>query len=123
ADDDVADALLQVGDIVRQAEDRHDLGGDSDVEARFARKAVGDAAERSDDFSERPVVHVEGATPNDAAGIEIERVPPVEVVVDHRREQIVRGGDGVEIAGEMEVDILHWHDLRIATARSTPLHA
>ena len=58
-----------------------------------------------------------------AAGVDAERVAPVDVVVDHRREQIVRAGDGVEIAGEMEVDVLHRHDLRIAAAGRAALHA
>ena len=45
------------------------------------------------------------------------------MVVDHRREQIVRGRDGVEIAGEMEIDVVHGADLRTATARRAALHA
>jgi hypothetical protein len=32
-------------------------------------------------------------------------------------------GDGVEVAGEMEVDVLHRHDLRIAAAGRPALHA
>ena len=123
ADDDVADAFLKIGDIVGQAKDRHDLRGDGDVEAALARKAVGDAAERADDLAKRPVVHVHDAPPDDAAGIEIERVPPIEVVVDHRGQQIVRRGDGVEVAGEVEVDVLHRHDLRVAAAGRAALHA
>jgi hypothetical protein len=39
------------------------------------------------------------------------------MVVNHGRKQIVRGGDGVEIAGEVQIDILHRHDLRITAAR------
>jgi hypothetical protein len=46
ADDDVAEALLQIFEILRQAQDRHDFRGDGDVEAGLAREAVGDAAER-----------------------------------------------------------------------------
>ena len=110
-------------DVVGEAEDRHDLRGDRDVEAGLARKAVGDAAERADDLAQRAVVHVHDAPPDDAARIEIELVPPIEVVVDHRGEQIVRGGDGVEIAGEVEVDVLHRHDLRVAAAGRAALHA
>ena len=45
------------------------------------------------------------------------------MVVDQRRKQIVRGGDGVEVAGEMEVHVLHRHDLRIAAAGSAALDA
>ena len=46
-DDDVAEALLEVLEVVGEAEDRHHLGGDRDVEAGLAREAVGDAAERA----------------------------------------------------------------------------
>ena len=122
-DDDVAEALLQILEVGREAEDRHDLGGDGDVEAGFARKAVGDAAERADDLAQRPVVHVHDAPPRDAARVDAELVAPVDVVVDQRREQVVRGGDGVEIAGEVEVHVLHRDDLREPAAGRAALHA
>ena len=76
---------------MREAEDRHHLGGDGDVEAVLAREAVGDAAERVDDLAQRAVVHVQHAPPGDAAGVEAERVAPVDVVVEQRRQQVVRG--------------------------------
>src|SRR5690606_26565141 len=40
-----------------------------------------------------------------------------------RGEQIVRDADRVEIAGEMEVDVLHRHDLRVAAAGTAALAA
>ena len=73
--------------------------------------------------AQRPVVHVDGAAPGDAARIDVELVAPIDVVVDHRREQIVGGADRVEVAGEMEVDVLHRHDLGIAAAGRAALHA
>ena len=63
------------------------------------------------------------AAPGDAARIEPELVAPVEVVVDHRRQQVVGRGDGVEIAGEMEVDVLHRRHLGMAAAGGPALHA
>ena len=72
---------------------------------------------------ERPVVHVDGAAPRHPAGVDVELVAPIDVIVDQRREQIVGGADGMEIAGEMEVDVLHGHDLGIAAAGSAALHA
>ena len=59
ADDDPGEPLAQILDILGEAEDRHDLRGDGDVEARFARKTIADAAERLDDLPERAVVHVD----------------------------------------------------------------
>ena len=38
------------------------------------------------------------------------------MVVDQRAEQVVRGGDRMHIAGEVQVDVLHRHHLRIAAA-------
>ena len=40
ADRDVANALLEIDEIGRETEDRHDLRGDRDVEARFPRHSV-----------------------------------------------------------------------------------
>ena len=115
---------LQIGEVLgRQAEDRHDLARHGDVEACFAREAVGGAAERGDDLAQRPVVHVDGAAPGHPAGVDVELVAPIDVIVDQRREQIVGGADGMEVAGEMEVDVLHRHDLGIAAAGSAALHA
>ena len=93
-----------------------------DVEAGLAGEAVGGAAERGDDRAQRPVVHVDGAAPGDAADVDIELVAPIDMVVDHRREQIVGGADGMEIAGEMQVDVFHRHDLRVAAAGGAALH-
>ena len=58
-----------------------------------------------------------------AARVDAERVAPVDVVVDQRRQQVVGGGDGVEIAGEVQVDLLHRHDLGVAAAGRAALHA
>ena len=76
-----------------------------------------------DDLAQRAVVHVHDAAPDDAARVDVELVAPVDVVVDHRRQQVVRRGDGVEVAGEVEVDVLHRHDLRVAAAGRAALHA
>ena len=55
--------------------------------------------------------------------IEPGRVAVVQVRVDQRREQVVRGRDRVQVAGEVEVQVLHRDDLRVAAARRAPLHA
>ncbi len=41
----------------------------------------------------------------------------------HRRQQVVGQFDGVEIAGEVEVDVLHGHDLGVAAAGRAAFHA
>ena len=121
-DHHAAEAALQVAQIAGETEHRHDLGGDRDVEAVLTRKAVRHAAQAVDDRAQRTVVHVDHAAPGDAAGVEIELVAPVDVIVDHRREQVVRGADGMEIAGEVQVDVLHRHHLGVAAAGGAALH-
>ena len=123
ADNDIAKTRLQILKIVGEAEDRHDLGSDRNVEAGLARIAVGDAAERTDNLAQRSIVHVQYAPPRDAAAVDAKRIAPINVIVDQRREQIVRSGDGVKVAGEMEVDILHRDHLRIAAAGGTAFDA
>ena len=44
-----------------------------------------------------------------------------EVRLEHRGEQVVRGADRVDVAGEVEVQVLHRHDLRVAAARGAAL--
>jgi hypothetical protein len=121
-DDHVAQPPLQVLEVRRQAQDRHDLGRHRDVKAGLARKAVGHPAERGHGIAQRPVVHVEHAAPGHPAFVDLQFVAPIDVVVDHRRQQVVGAGDRVEIAGEMEVHVLHRHDLRIAAAGGAALH-
>ena len=123
ANDDIAKPRLEIVEILGEAEDRHDFGCDRDVEARFTRIAVGDPAERANDFAERAVVHIHHAAPGDAARVEAGGIAPVNVVVDQRGKQIVRRGDRVEVAGEVEIDVFHRHDLGITAAGSTTLHA
>ena len=36
-------------------------------------------------------------------------VAPIDMVVDHRAQQVMRDGNGVEIAGEMQVHFFHRH--------------
>ena len=123
ADDDVGEALLQILEIGGETEDRHHFGCHRDVEAVLAREAVGDTAQRRHDLAQRAVVHVQHPPPGDAALIDIQRISPIDVIVDQGGEQIVRRGDGVEIAGEMQVDVFHRHDLGVAAARRAALHA
>ena len=117
------EAGAQVGEVVRQREHRHDLGRRGDVEAGLARHAVHAPAEAGDDVAQRAVVDVEHAAPGDAVRVEARGVALVEVVVEHRGEHVVGARDRVEVAGEVEVELLHRHDLRVAAARRAALDA
>ena len=123
ADHDIAQAVLQVLERGRQAENRHHFRGDDDVEAVLARIAVARTAERHHDVAQRAVVHVDHALPGDAAHVDAQLVAVMDVVVDQRRQQVVGERDGAEVAGEMQVDVLHRHHLRVAAAGGAALHA
>src|SRR6185436_10112789 len=94
-----------------------------DVEAVLAREAVGRAAEADRDVAQRPVVHVHHALPLDAAHVDAELVAVADVVVDHRRQQVVGERNGGKIAREVQVDVFHRHDLRVAAAGRAALDA
>src|SRR3546814_2916953 len=93
-----------------------------DVEAALPREAVGDAARRTDDAAQRPVVHVDDPPPAYPAQVDAKLVAPIDMVVDQRREQVVRRSDGVKIAGEVAVDVLHRHNLCVTAAGRDALH-
>jgi hypothetical protein len=76
--------------------------------------------QRADRLAQGAVVHVHHALPRDAPHIDAELVAMVDVVVEHRGEKVVRERDRVEVAGEVEVDVLHRHDLRVAAAGAPP---
>ncbi len=116
ADHDTAEPLLEIVEIARQAEYRHHFRSDGNVETVLARKSVGNAAERIDDRAQRAVVHVEHPAPGHAARIDAERVAPINMIVEQCGEQVVCRRNGMEIAGEVQVDVLHRHDLRITAA-------
>src|SRR5699024_11635097 len=99
-----------------QAEDGHDLAGHRDVEAILPRGAVDLAAQPVHQEAELPVIHIHAALPGDAARVDVQRVALLDGVVDHGRQQVVGGADGVDVAGEVEVDVLHRHDLGVAAA-------
>ena len=79
-------------------------------------------AQPDHDLAQGAIVHVDGAGPGDAAGVEAERVAVMEMVVEQRGEQVVRRGDRVKIPGEMQVDLVHRHDLGVAAAGRAALH-
>ena len=47
----------------------------------------------------------------------------VDVVVHQRGQQVVRQRNGVEVAGEVQVDVFHGHHLGITAAGRATFHA
>ncbi|CAB4852479.1 unannotated protein [freshwater metagenome] len=121
ADDDATHTSAQVVHRVGEREDGHHLTGGSDVEPGLAGDAVHLRAEADDDVAQCPVVDVEHSPPGDVVQVEIERVALVEVVVDHRRQQVVGRGHCMEVAGEVQVQQLHRDHLAVAATGGTAL--
>ncbi len=121
ADHDLSQTPLEILDSVGQAQNGHDLARHSDLELILAWHSVRSAAEPDHDIPKGAVVHVQRALPQDLPGIDAERISVVHVVIDERRQQVGGGADRMDVAGEVEVDLLHRKDLRPATAGGSSL--
>ena len=115
--------FLEVGDISGQTENGHDFGGHGDVKPVLPRHAVQPAAQPVGDLPQLPVVHVHAPFPGDAPGIDAKGVALMDMVVQHGGQQVIGRADGVHIAGEMQVDVLHGNDLGIPAAGRAALDA
>ena len=114
---------LQVHQVGGQAEHGHDLTGHGDVEAVLPGHAVHPPAQTVHHIAQLPVVHVHTAPPGDLFYVDTQGVALLDVVVQQGGQQVVGGADGVEVAGEVEVDVLHGHHLGIAAAGGAALDA
>ena len=113
---DPAEPRAQVEQVRGQGQDRHDLRPDGDDELRLARDPVLAAAQPDDDVAQRPVADVDDARPEDAVQVDAQRVLVVEAVVEERAGQVVGRTDRVDVAGQVEVEVLHRDDLAVAAA-------
>ncbi len=84
---------------------------------------MGLAAQAVHDVAQLAVVHVHHALPRDFAHVDAQLVAVVNVRIQKRRQQVVRRSDGMEVAREVQVDVLHGDDLGIAAARRAAFDA
>ena len=122
ADQDPIEPGPQIGRRIGEAENGHDLTGRGDIEARLARNSLRTAAQADHDVPQRPIVHVEGALPEDASGVEVD-IAEMKPVVDRGGEQVVGRRDRVEVAGELQVDRVRRLDPARTAAGGAPLAA
>jgi len=109
--------------IFREGDDGHDFRSGGDDEAGLAAAALFFAVERNGDAAQGAVVHVDGTGPGDTLGIKMQIIAVEEMRIDKSGEQIVRRGDGMKIAVEMEIDFRTRFDLRKAAPGGAALHA
>ena len=123
ADHQTSQSGLQVVDVGGQAQNRHDLGSHGDVVAVLTGGAVDLAAQAVNDEPQLTVVHIDAAAPGDLAGVNAQSIALIDMVIEHRSQQVVGSADGVEVTGEVQVDVLHGDDLCVAAAGSAALDA
>ena len=115
-DDDAGETRLQIHQIGGQAQYGHDLAGNCDIKAVLPGNSLCFSAEPIDNMTELTVVHIHSALPGDLLRVDAEDVALLNVVVQHGGQQVIGGTDGMEVTGEMEVDVLHGNDLGITAA-------
>jgi hypothetical protein len=71
--------------------------------------------------AESSIADVEDPWPEDSAGVDAERVLVMEAVVEEGAGQVVGRADGVDVAGQVEVEVLHRDDLAVAAAGRSAL--
>ena len=124
ADDDPPEPGPQVRQRRGQRERGHHLGGGGDVEPGLPGDAVG-LREPSPITMLRSARSLTSSTRRQVMSCRSRPscVALVQVVVDHRGQQVVRGGDRVHVAGQVQVQHLHRDDLAVAAARGAALDA
>jgi hypothetical protein len=118
---DPAEPLPQVPQVGCERKDRHHLGCDGDHELGLARISVLLATQADHDVTESAVADVDDPRPQDVVGVDAQRVAVVDVVVDERSGEVVRRAHRVDVAGEVEVEVLHRNDLAVAAASGPAL--
>ena len=121
--DDAAQLLLQVHQTGGQTQHRHDLAGHSDIKAVLPGHALHPAAQAVHNVAQLSVVHVHHPLPGDLLDVDAQGVALLNVVVQHSGQQVVGRANGVEVAGEVEVDVLHGDHLGVPAAGGSPLDA
>ncbi len=122
SDQGVFESVAKIVQPGCQAEHRHDFRSSGDVEAPFPRNPLELAAQPQDDMPQAAVIHIEDSPPEYPAGIDVQLVALIDMIVNHCRDQVVGAGDSVEVAGEMQVDPVGRQDLAIAAAGGAPFH-
>ena len=119
----VAQAALQVVQIGGQAEHGHHFRSGGDIKAVLTGHAVALAAQTGGDLAQLAIVHVQAAAPQHLPGINTQLVALLDVVVHHGSQQVVSAGDGVQVAGKMQINVLHGQHLGVTAAGGAALHA
>ena len=121
AEENIVDATTEIVYTCCETHDSHDFRSWSDVEASLCLDAVL-IAETGDDATETTVVDVHYSAPENLLELESLSLVLETVIVQEGSNHVVGLSDGMEVACEMEVDLIHRQYLCITATGSTTLH-
>src|SRR5690606_37806786 len=101
--------------------DRHHSAGHSDVEAGCAGNAV--VAQAGDDVAQVAVIDVRAAADVDGVRVDAQGVAVEQVIVKEGAGQVIGGLHSVDVAREVNVQVLGRNHLRLAAAGGAALDA
>ena len=119
----LANTAAQILEIGSKAHYRHYFRRWSDVESALRRHTIHPFAESGHHIAQRAVVHVEHTLPKHLLESEPCVAVLIDIVVEQRRDHIVSRCDGMEVASEVQIDVLHRQHLAISATCCATLHA
>ena len=116
----------QVLQRTRQGQGSHHLRGRRDVEAGLLQRPIGGRPSPGrphpgDDLAQGPIVDVHRAAPGHPLRDQPRGAAPVQMVVHHGRQLVVRRRDGMDVTGQVQVEPFHGHHLAPSAAGAAAL--
>ena len=122
AQEDIIDTATKIIDACCETHDSHDFRSRSDIEACLCLDAVL-IADTGDDAAETTVVYVHHAAPENLLQLETLCLVLETVVIQEGSNHVVGLCNGMEIASEMEINLIHRQNLGVTATCGTTLHA
>ena len=89
----------------------------------MARHAVKPSTQPNNHIPQRAVIQVDDAPPSDIMNIDIALIAMIDMRVQHRRDQIMRRANRMNVPGQMQIKMLHRHNLAVTAAGRAALDA
>ena len=104
--------------IAGQRQHRHHLRRHRNIKSYLAGRTIALAPQPYYHRTQHTIADVEYPWPANRIGVNSEHISMMQMIVDHRCQQIVSHPNSVDIPGKMQVKLLHRHDLAIAATGS-----
>ena len=107
--------------IVSQTKNSHNLRRNRDDKVIFTYNPIHLVAKANNNISENTIIHIETSFPDNLSRINSKLIALLDMVVQKSCQEIVGGGNCMEITGKVQIQILHRHNLRVSAAGCTSL--